>query len=222
MLCQTVLLIGGIIPSELLTLYLDMENIPESDLESYLEQFIINPLQWDRCNITDIETLPLRDHIKEKLIIFKNRNVQTENWSDFQKEARLKDEEIELIEFFFELSEKRSQHKISAMNFFSFKTDPDIDIHKNLLRGKIVNNNGGMIGIVAERDHDERAVWDYRNVCLKTPLLLDRLEISAASFRFNWGDGLVFSMNGMAGKNVPDLGYILCPSHKLSGYNVSV
>ena len=217
-LCQTVLLIGGAIPSELLTLYLDMENIPESDMESYLEQFVINPLQWDRCNITDIETLPLNDHIKEKLIIFKNRNIQTENWSDFQKEARLKDEEIELIEFFFEISEKRSQHKISAMNFFSLKTDPDIDIHKNLLRGKIVNNNGGMIGIVVERDCDERAVWDYRNVCLKTALLRDRLEISAASFRFNWGHGLLFSMNGMAGKSANVMGNILPRSQRFGVY----
>ncbi|HCL00299.1 MAG TPA: hypothetical protein DHW42_09385 [Candidatus Marinimicrobia bacterium] len=186
----------------LLDQFLDLQDITADEIESYLEQFTTNPLIWENCSAVEIEALPLSERLKEPLINLKARKISIRDWADFAQKTGLEPEEVEIVKLFFRITQKPGSNRISLLNFTSLVSDPEPDVNKNLVRGKIYYKDGGVAGVVAERDAGERTLWDYRNVSLRIPVVSYGVELGAAAFRFNWGHGLLFSRNGMPRKSI--------------------
>ncbi|MCD6441086.1 MAG: hypothetical protein J7L86_04795 [Candidatus Marinimicrobia bacterium] len=208
----------NLLSEALLDQFLDFENVTADEIESYLEQFTTNPLIWENCSVAEIEVLPLSERLKEPLLNLKTRKISIRDWADFAQKTGLEREEVEIVKLFFRFDQKPGPNRISLLNFTSMASDPELDVNKNLARGKIYYKDGGMFGIVAEKDAGERNLWDYRNVSLQIPVVSYGVELGAAAFRFNWGHGLLFSRNGMPRKSLNVVSTILSRAQQFGAY----
>ncbi len=215
---QIVFIAGDILPEEVLMSYLSFEDISETEMESYLENFTSNPLIWQRCDAADLELLPLNDDLLERLIKLKSDTCVVHTWDDLQSFGKFTDDELCILRMFIQVGKNDVAGDISLTNFVAMKKEENIELSKNLLRGRIETSTGAYIGFVAERDQDERDLWDYQNLSICTDWWENRIRLGAAAFRFHWGQGLLFSSRSMSARSPSITGSVLGGTSRLGTY----
>ena len=214
-------LFGIICPAvspEVFNLALFPENFAEDELQQYLEEYINNPLSWERCKPEDIARLPLDEDIIERLIELKKTLPNPDNWQDIRDAGRFNRAEIQVIRLFFTLPAQRLNHHINIQNYTSLKDGEPPDIYRQLLRGKIDAGSRVSVGFVTERDPDERDLWDYANIAMTFKPSSSDLVLGSFSYKFGWGHGLLFARNNLAFKSTSVSGNMLCGNPHFGAY----
>ncbi|MBU1064421.1 hypothetical protein KKC74_06385 [bacterium] len=221
LLCSLMVLSGDVLSVDALNISLFPEDISEEDLEIYLEAYLNNPLNWNRCSPADIEALPLNDDLIEQLTGYKYRYPKVESWKEFQSKTKLEKQELNVVQFFFILESKQHESDIQFMNYTSVNKNNTVDLHKSLTRGKVEFGRRLSIGFITERDQGERTLWDYRNLSVTTRPFSGQCVLGLSSFKLDWGHGLLFARSNMAFKGSSVAGNILAGTPRFGAYSGS-
>ena len=181
--------------------YIAVDELSPEEFQILLDYYVENPLIWNLCTVSDIEELPLNYVIKALLFDLKKSEKKYSNWSLFQEDIGLSDDEMEAIRLFIRLK----QPMLGVGSFYNYLClrrdgDKEVDLSKNLLRGRWSYASGLRLGIVAEADQGERSIWDFCNVTFQLPQIANGLDVIGGAFRIHWGHGLLFTTNLMGSR----------------------
>ncbi|MDO9549192.1 MAG: hypothetical protein Q7J65_09545 [Candidatus Marinimicrobia bacterium] len=218
LICGLVTLNGEVLPVDALNTSLFPEDISEANLEIYLEVYLNNPLDWNRCNRADIEALPLNEYLLDRLTSLKNQHPKIDNWKEFQSITKLDKQELKVVQLFIILEQKQLERDIQFMNYTSVNKKNTVDLNKSLSRGKIEFGRRLSIGFIAESDQGERMLWDYRNVSVTMRSLSGQCVLGLSSFKMDWGHGLLFARSNLAFKSMSVAGNVLAGTPRFSAY----
>lgn len=218
LICSLVVLNGEVLPVDALNILLFPEDVSEENLEIYLETYLNNPLDWNRCQPEDIENLPLDDNILDRLVSLKKRYPKIDRWKEFQAMAKLDKQELKVVQLFIILEQKQVDRDIQFMNYTSVNRKKTADLNKSVSRGKIEFDQRLSIGFIVERDQGERMLWDYKNVSVAMRPLSGQSKFGFSSFKMDWGHGLLFSRSNMAFKSMSVAGNVLAGTPRFSAY----
>jgi len=216
--CNLIFLNGEALPFDALDLWLFQEDIPADNLESYLEDFITDPLIWNSCEPVDIENLPLNDDLRNRLTALKKQVPIMNSWTEFQSEAQLNEQEMKVIKFFIVVEQKQHIRNMRLQNYISVNGAETVDLSKSLLRGKIEINPRLALGFITERDPGEKALWDYQNSSVTVKLFAGSCELGLSAFKFDWGHGLLFAGNNLSFKSLSVTGNVIAGAPRFRAY----
>jgi|GEM_PF-6713829 len=197
------------------------EHISEENLENYLEDFINNPLDWNRTQPADIESLPLNDELIDRLLALKKRHLEFDDWQQFQAAAQLDQLSLEMVKLFFKIMGDRFERDVHLKNYVSINQKENVDLNRSQLCGRFALNRQIEVGFIAERDQGEKQLFDYRNISLITQPFADAYTVGLAAYTFDWGHGLLFSRSNLAFKGTSVGGTVLAGTPRFSAYTGS-
>lgn len=176
--------------------YIVINTDNEEEYENILLQSIENPLIWQKIKSKDIENLPVNDFIKTSLIHFHKQHPKVNNWQEFRQLSGFSESEMATIQLFFTFHQ-RKMAKLQIYDYNSMTIEDTPLITKNTFRIKATTPGDWYYSGIAERDLDEKDLFDHYNFTVKSPVFRNQTEFLAGSFRFRWGNGLLFDSNPM-------------------------
>ncbi len=198
--------------------YITVEAADNEDLRNQIEQWMANPLPWNRATIDDIRSLPVRPVIKERLLALKKENKTHPDWTAFQQASQLSPQEMETIRLFITLNEPLPGHG-KIYHYTAFKRqDQQIHLTKNLQRGRWFHASGWFTGWMTENDQGEPQVWDHYKISLRSPLIKDTYQFHIGAYRPHFGQGLVFNSSLMNLKSSQALQNISAGRQRIANY----
>lgn len=195
------------------------EQISEEQLENYLEDFISNPLEWNRSKPADIEMLPLNDALIDRLVALKKSSPRFADWRQFQDAAQLDQRSLQTVKLFFKIEGDRFDRAMNLVNYISVHQKEEVDLNRSQLRGSIAVQPRLTIGFIVERDREEKQLFDYRNVSVTAHPFSDFYTVGLAAYKLNWGHGLLFSRSNLAFKGTSVSGNVMAGTPRFSPHN---
>lgn len=217
--CNLIGLNGNVLPFDAPDLLLFPEDVSADNLESYLEDYIADPLIWNSCELADIENLPLSDDLRDRLTALKKQLPEMNSWAEFQSGAQFNEREMQLIKFFIIVEKKQYIRNLRIQHYTSAKGAENLDLSKSLIRGKIAISPRLAFGFVAERDPGEKALWDYQNSSVTVKLFAGGCELGLSAFKFDWGHGLLFAGNNLSFKSLSVTGNVITGVPRFRAYS---
>ena len=174
--------------------YLSFDESSEEEIAELIDFSRENPLIWEEAQMDDLDGLPLNHFLIEILKNVKRKNKKYSTQQEFILDLGVNEIEAEIISIFVRVKPPPKEYSgyFSSFTAFTNKTQ-GYNLTKNLNRIRTNYTSGNFWGFVTECDQDEPQVWDYTNFSFKSTFWNNRLTAMIGSFRFAWGQGIIFS-----------------------------
>jgi len=172
--------------------YFDLEQYDAEELADLLAAYQAQPLVWNELTGTELESLPLAEELRTRLMALKSAGLTFTDQADFRRRSGMTDEECQIVISFIRF-QADVPHKMQVVQLTSLRNrDGTTDFSKNLLRTRIETPDETAVGLVIENDGGERQIADYWNVTISRKIGKPG-TIFAGAYRLRWGAGLLFN-----------------------------
>ncbi len=198
--------------------YFDNEAYSAEEIDALVQNYAVNPIIWSACETTDLRALPLRVDLKAALIELHNNHPAVASWQELGRLGNFSPDELAVLALFITF-EKRDQKRGNFTQYIVIKPSSSaFDIGKILGRWRQNLSPNFFWGWIMERDAGEPNLLDCFNFSGVYKLPRRATTLIFGAYRVQWGSGLLYTTNLMAGRTNDAIGNLTSPRARLSNY----